>query len=282
MGKSVDLVGKRFGSLTVTRKTPERDSAGCVMWECKCDCGNVRLASTNLLNRGLVKSCGCGQNKMDDLTGKRFGRLTVIGFDRYEKSSHSARWVCKCDCGKKKSVLASCLKAGQTTSCGCFASEQKSKRSRTHGIGNSDRLYRIWSGMKSRCYSQSDRNFKRYGARGIEVCQEWQTDFLSFRGWALSNGYKDDLTVDRIDNNGPYSPSNCRWVDKAVQNNNRRSNAFIAYGGTTHTISEWAALTGIKPGTLAYRKSHGWSDDECIEVPISQSNNQTTRKNRNQ
>ncbi len=278
MGKSIDLSGKRYGKLVVVCKTDKRDAAGCVMWECCCDCGNTKLYSTNELNKGAVTSCGCGQIKMDDLTGQRFGRLTVIRPDKYSPKSHGTRWLCKCDCGKKKTVLASCLKRGLTISCGCFSSEQKSKRTKTHGFGNRDRLYRIWSNMKSRCYSQTDRNFKRYGARGIEICQEWRTDFLKFREWAIANGYQDGLSIDRIDNNKGYSPDNCRWADRTTQSNNRRTNVFITYHGETHTIAEWAMITGVKSATLASRKAHGWSDEECIEIPVSQSNNQATRK----
>lgn len=248
------------------------------MWECCCDCGNTKLYSTNELNKGAVTSCGCGQIKMDDLTGQRFGRLTVVRPDKYSPKSHGTRWLCKCDCGKQKTVLASCLKRGLTISCGCFSSEQKSKRTKTHGFGNRDRLYRIWSNMKSRCYSQTDRNFKRYGARGIEICQEWRTDFLKFREWAIANGYQDGLSIDRIDNNKGYSPDNCRWADRTTQSNNRRTNVFITYHGETHTIAEWAMITGVKSATLASRKAHGWSDEECIEIPVSQSNNQATRK----
>lgn len=278
MGKSIDLTGKRYGKLTVIEKTDARDSAGCIMWKCRCDCGNEKKYSTNSLNRGLVTSCGCGQIKLEDLTGKRFGRLTVVELDKYSPKSHGTRWLCKCDCGKQKTVLASCLKRGLTTSCGCFSSEQKSKRTKTHGFGNRDRLYRIWSNMKSRCYSQADRNFKRYGARGIDICQEWRTDFLKFQEWAVANGYQDRLSIDRIDNNMGYSPDNCRWTDTITQNNNRRTNVHITYCGETHTTAEWSKITGIKPATLVSRKAHGWSDEECIEVPISQSNNQTTRK----
>lgn len=278
MGKSIDLTGKRYGKLTIIGKTSERDKAGNVMWECKCDCGKTKLYSTNSLNRGLVTSCGCGQIKLEDLTGKRFGRLTVVELDRYSAESHGTRWICRCDCGNKKSILASCLKNGTTVSCGCYASEQKSKRSKTHGFGNSDRIYRIWSGIKSRCYSTSDRNFKRYGARGITVCEEWREDFMSFRKWALSNGYGDNLSIDRIDNNGAYSPENCRWTDKKTQSNNRRTNVYISYRGEARTLAEWASITGIKEFTLASRKRNGWSDEECIEVPVSQSNNQSTRR----
>lgn len=282
MGVSIDLVGRTYGKLTVLRKTLERDASGCVMWECKCDCGTIKAFSTNVLNSGKVTSCGCGQNRLEDLTGRRFGRLTVVALDHYESTSHSTRWKCLCDCGKEKSVLASSLKSGNTTSCGCYSSEQKSKRSKTHGFGNENRLYRIWSDMKSRCYSQADRNYKRYGARGIEICAEWRYNFIAFRTWALSHGYDDSLSIDRIDNDGPYSPDNCRWATKRTQNNNRRTNVFITYHGETHTAAEWSNITGIKAATLVARKRHGWSDTECIEVPALQSNNQTTRNKQHQ
>lgn len=278
MGKSIDLTGRKYGKLTVLHKTPERDSAGGVMWECRCECGTIKLFSSNVLNSGKVKTCGCGQNKLEDLTGKKFGRLTVIEADKYEPSSHSTRWRCRCDCGKEKHILASCLKAGTVTSCGCYSSEQKSKRSKTHGYGGKDRLYRIWSGMKSRCYSLSDRNYRRYGARGIEVCQEWQSDFMAFRTWAVANGYRDGLSIDRIDNDGMYSPDNCRWADRKLQNNNRRTNVYITYKGETHTASQWAGITGIKESTLVMRKRNGWSDSECLEITPSPNNNQMTRK----
>lgn len=278
MGKSIDITGKRYGKLTVLRKTDERDSSGCVMWECACDCGTIKNVSTNCLNRGTVKSCGCEQIRLEDLTGKKFGRLTVVELDRYDPKSHSTKWKCVCDCGKEKTVLASCLKSGNTTSCGCYDLEQKSKRSWKHGIGNENRLYRIWGGMKSRCYSTADRNYKRYGGRGIKVCKEWLSDFTVFQSWALSHGYQDSLSIDRIDNDGDYTPDNCRWATKKVQSNNRRTNVYITYNGETHTLAEWADITGIKELTLAQRKRFGWSDSECIEVPVSPKNNQTTRK----
>lgn len=278
MGKSVDLTGRKYGKLTVLRKTSERDSAGCVMWECLCECGMKKSFSTNVLNGGKVKTCGCGQNKLEDLTGRRFGRLTVVKLDKYSPISHSTRWICRCDCGNEKSVLASCLKTGKVTSCGCYSSEQKSKRSKTHGYGHKDRLYRIWSGMKSRCYSAADRNYRRYGARGIEICPEWRNDFMAFRTWAIANGYQDGLSIYRIDNDGMYSPENCRWVDHKAQSNNRRTNVYITYKGETHTAAEWAERTGIKEGTLVMRKRNGWSDSECLEIPPMPQNNQTTRK----
>jgi hypothetical protein len=278
MGKSIDLVGKDFGHLTVLRKTSERNASGCVMWECLCVCGNKKLYSTNDLNKGSAKSCGCMQTQFEDLTGKRFGRLVVLASEGYHEKSHSVQWKCRCDCGKEKIVLGGNLKTGKTVSCGCYSSEQKSLRSWKHGIGNENRLFRIWAGIKQRCYNPNVRNYKRYGARGITMCDEWLDSFLTFQKWALENGYSDNLSIDRIDNNGNYCPENCRWTSTKKQNNNRGTTVFITYKGETHSVAEWSEITGIHASTLAQRKRNGWSDVECLEVPVDVKNNQTTRK----
>lgn len=278
MAKSVDLVGKKYGKLFVVSKSEKRDSSGSIMWKCSCDCGREKLVSTSDLKKGTVKSCGCARNKFQNLVGMKFGRLTVLSLSEKSETAHTFYWKCLCDCGKETLVLGTSLKSGNTVSCGCYSSEQKSIRSKTHGTGNEDRLYRIWSGMKSRCYSVSDHNFCRYGARGIFVDDAWRNDFTEFRKWAIKNGYQHDLSIERIDNDGPYSPDNCRWATKSEQNNNRRSSVYITYNGETFTISEWSKKTGIRPATLARRKRCGWSDNDCIEIPVSQKNNQATRK----
>lgn len=267
MGKSLSLVGKKYGLLSVVEKSEKRGPDGSIMWVCICDCGKQKLVSTNSLNSGSVKSCGCQKNKFMDLSGQVFGRLTVLSCAGYDAKGHTQKWNCVCSCGNQTVVSSSALKTGKTRSCGCYSSEQKSLRSKTHGVGNENRLYRIWSGIKTRCYSLSDRNYPRYGGRGIVVCDLWKKSFVDFREWALSHGYCDDLSIDRIDNDGPYSPENCRWVDKRSQNNNRRSNVFLTYKGETKTIAEWSKITGIKQATIAQRKRNGWSDERCIKAP---------------
>ena len=122
--------------------------------------------------------------------------------------------------------------------------------------------------MKSRCYSEKDRNFIRYGARGIYVDNCWRHDFVAFKKWALDNGYSDELSIDRIDNDGPYTPNNCRWATKVKQNNNRRTNVVISYNGETKTVAEWSKITGIKAATLTQRKRNNWTDNDCIEIPV--------------
>lgn len=192
--------------------------------------------------------------KFEDLTGQRFGKLVAVNpVDEPTKSGHHKRWVCQCDCGGTATVTSDHLKKGDIKSCGCI----------NHGQTGT-RLYRIWSHMRSRCQNPKDENYKHYGARGITVCQEWAQDFLRFYNWAISSGYNDGLTIDRIDNSKGYLPENCRWADMSTQANNTRSNRKITYNGETKTLAEWARIIGVKQNTLLYRLKRGWSIERAF------------------
>lgn len=196
-----------------------------------------------------------------NLIGQTFGRLTVIS--EGPKQSGKIRWVCLCSCGKTKVVTRSNLTSGHTQSCGCRQVDSAREMATKHG-GSSTRLFRIWSKMRERCSYARGVRWSRYGGRGISVCDEWK-EFSSFRDWALSNGYADNLSIDRIDINGNYEPSNCRWVTAKEQARNTSTNAV--FGGKC--IAEWAEETGIKQGTLRARLCVSkWPLSKAISKPV--------------
>lgn len=202
-----------------------------------------------------------------DLTGRRFGRLTVEGFAYKNRYVY---WHCRCDCGNEKDVMGSALTSGDTQSCGCLGKERRIEgrhamrkyQGRYDSTGHS-RIYRIWRAMVMRCTNPKMDNYSRYGGRGIRICDEWQ-NFQVFHDWAVSNGYSDDLSIDRIDPDGDYSPENCRWADSEMQNNNRRDSVFVEYNGERMTIAQWARKLDVPVMTLYKRHQRGWSDEEII------------------
>lgn len=164
---------------------------------------------------------------LKDLTGLRFGRLTVIERAGNNKQKR-ATWRCQCDCGIEVVVASNDLINGDTRSCGCFRSELLIERNTSHGLRHT-RLYAVWLGMKERCYIPSSVRYPRYGGRGITICNEWRDDFQAFYEWAMANGYDENAprgqcTIDRIDNDKGYAPENCRWVDLKTQQNNKSNN----------------------------------------------------------
>lgn len=205
-----------------------------------------------------------------DLTGQRFGKITVIerAPDFGSGRSRQTMWLCKCDCGKIISVRSHALRGGHTQSCGCLVAENHQV---IHGLSHS-RICRIFRAMKQRCYNPKANAYKDYGGRGITICDAWLDSFPAFYEWASTHGYQDNLSIDRIDVNGPYSPENCRWVNQQTQCANKRETIRLEHNGEIHTIEEWAAITGLAAGTIRTRiYTRKWDVDKALSTPISES-----------
>ena len=209
--------------------------------------------------------------KFLDLTGQRFGKLTVIKFSKDVQSGNRKRkyWLCRCDCGNIKEVRTDCLTSGNVKSCGCLHIENSYKnltdkyRFKPKYEIQNKRLYHIWNGMKHRCYNSEDEKYHRYGGRGISICDEW-LNFDNFAKWSLNNGYADNLSIDRINNDGNYEPSNCRWTNNKQQCRNRRTNIKTQYNGKEMTLIEISEITNIPYVTLNDRYHRGDRGDRLI------------------
>ena len=200
--------------------------------------------------------------KRQDITGQKFGKLTVIKRLGLNSSGHSI-YLCQCECGNFTKVSRPNLKSGSVKSCGCLLKHSEKR----HGLSKTP-LYNSWRDMKIRCYNENSPSYVNYGGRGIKVCEEWLNDFMTFYKWAMANGYKKGLSIDRIDVNGNYEPNNCRWVSMKVQQNNRRNNHYITYRGETHTLMEWSEITGINYDCLKTRiNTLKWSIEKALTTP---------------
>ena len=204
-----------------------------------------------------------------DLAGKRFGRLVVIKeVDPYYPPNSNKRhrkWLCKCDCGNYIKTYQGGLLRGETKSCSCLRKENIKQH--TNKYSTNHPLYKVLLSMRQRCSNPKAIEYKHYGGKGIKVCDEWNKipgGYDAFYEWAMSNGYKKGLSIDRIDNNGNYEPANCRWATYKEQANNTSQNHFLTYDGKTLTIAQWAEKTGINYETISARVRNGWNIEEII------------------
>lgn len=181
------------------------------------------------------------------LVGKKFGRLTIIDASSFA-SNHARLASCVCECGKVAKVRVRLLITGNTKSCGCLKAEKNRSVFTKHG-GSKTKLYSVWLGIKERCIVTSNKSYKNYGGRGINICDEW-IDYARFEKWAFSSGYTEGLTIERIDNNLGYYPENCTWAVRYEQNNNRRNNRIVTFKGQKKTLSQWSVATGINRAPL--------------------------------
>lgn len=271
------LQGQRFGKLCVMAEVGRQRDSGAVTWACRCDCGGARIVSSTLLKRGKATHCGC-VTSIIDMTGRRCGRFTVVSEGGRDKSM-AVKWLCVCDCGTRTVVSGSALRNGRSTNCGCVAHRPHGGTSRKlkstnskraviclkHGMANAPE-YRVWEAMKRRCANVNDSSYAYYGGRGIRVCAAWNKSFPEF--FADMGRRPPKLTLDRIDNDGDYTPNNCRWATREEQCLNRRSNRWLTVDGERKTITQWSRDLGASDDTVAMRMKNGWSVEDAVSVPV--------------
>lgn len=259
-----NLVGQRFGKLVVIERA-ENDKHGNVRWLCRCDCGNETVVISGHLKSGATQSCGClakeraSERRLQDLTGQRFGKLTVLSYDHINRGGFAC-WCCLCDCGNETIVPSGALKSGNTRSCGCLHAEASPKNlpPPKHGMHGS-KIYRTWTNIKTRCYNPNDKDYKDYGGRGITMYAPWIHDFAAFFNYVVTLEHYGEkgYTLDRIENDKGYQPGNLRWADAKTQERNRRINIVVEYNGEQITLGEAAERSGINYYTLYDRYNRG-------------------------
>ena len=275
-------VREKIGKLTViecTNVVPGKRERNT--WKCKCECGRVVYMKEGTLLFRTTKDCGmCGEHKSRHEVypnGTKIGMLTIRGYIPSKTGMvEDEKYICDCDCGTKGVIRTFLQLSGKDgcKNCGCV-NVQKMKnlhdKTRRHGLSDT-RIYDIYKGMMRRCYNPNEEMYYNYGGRGIYVCDEWkdQEDYKGLKAfveWAYKNGYDDTLSIDRIDNDGPYSPDNCRWVSMIIQANNKRDSVYITANGETYTLAQWEAASGINQNTIRRRLNSGYIPRDCIYTP---------------
>lgn len=210
-----------------------------------------------------------------NLSGNKFDRLEVLERARENAPGNEIQWICRCSCGSTITVRRGDLIKGKVKSCGCLkreSSRENGKKCITHGMTRT-RLYKEWAGMKQRCYNVNSPIYKDYGFRGIVVCDEWKDDYMAFYEWSIKSGYDETAprgvcTLERKDNNGPYSPENCRWATIKEQSLNKRNTVRLTYNGETLLIPEWAERTGLSSDVIRQRRKKGWPVQRILTEPL--------------
>lgn len=263
--KIINMVGERYGKLVVVEKA--KPVNGKTMWKCKCDCGGHIVCDRMSLVYGYKKDCGCVK-RGEWLIGKRYGKLVIKNVIR--EKGKEARVECLCDCGNTTFPLLSRVINNKVKSCGCIKSDI-SKKIHTKHEKSKTRIYKIWKKMIERCKNPKNKDFEKYGGRGIKVCDEWigENGAENFMNWAYQNGYdenaeKGECTIDRIDVDGNYEPDNCRWANMEEQSYNRRNTIRIDIYGKLLTIKEISDIYGIPKGKIRQRYFCGIRDEKKL------------------
>jgi len=201
-----------------------------------------------------------------DLKGLKFGSLTVLS-ESHGNTSKKKKWDCLCECGEIKSILGGNLIRGRTISCGCVGLKNRMQAVLHHGFSYHP-LRNVYQNMIRRCYDKKNISYARYGGRGIFVCDEWKSSLEDFCKWALANGYSKGLSIDRINNDGPYTPLNCRWANSKTQARNRHNNRIITCRGVSKTLAEFAETVGETVAVIHHRIRRGWTEEDAIFTPF--------------
>lgn len=205
-----------------------------------------------------------------ELLNQQFGDLTVT--QKLDSRKGHMHWLCRCKCGKIAEVSTGNLNSGHTKSCGCLQKKRSAEIKMVHGLykdatGKRTKLYHVWGGMKERCFNQNHQAYKDYGRRGITVCEEW-LEYAVFHDWAMKSGYKQGLSIERINNDGNYEPANCEWIPRLHQAANRRNVRMITHDDVTLTASEWGKRLNLNPKNILNRLRRGWSVEEALTNSI--------------
>jgi hypothetical protein len=256
------MPGAHFGLWTVVSEAAPKASTGDRMWNCRCACGTEREVEGGSLRRGQSRSCGCVRKAVNEgMLGAQYGLWTVIAEAAPKASTGDRMWNCRCACGTEREIKGSQLRRGATRSCGCwFKGEEYADKTRarftTHGMSNTP-TYVSYTSMLSRCCNLNFPGFAEYGGRGIKVCDRWLTSFENF--FEDMGPRPAGCSLERKDNNGPYSKENCIWADRLTQNNNKRSNRWLTSHGLKMTVAQWARHRGLPSGLVGTRLTQlGW------------------------
>lgn len=268
----IDLTDQKFHRLTVIHKdnSPKKSKHRNTKWICKCDCGKITSVDSYKLKKGLTKSCGCFKkdNESLDLTNQKFGRLTAVS--KYPTIiGKQTKWLCRCKCGNEKIIETRALRSGATVSCGCYNREINLKKNTKHGYAKRGKIgpeYKAWTKIRQRCINPNDPYWKDYGKRGIKVCKRWLNSFENFYS-DMGERPSKKHSIDRIDNDGDYTPENCRWATIKEQSNNTRRNIYITIDGVTKTLTQWCRVYGVNPVTANWRIKNGWPSEKAVKEP---------------
>jgi len=266
MGSQIDLLGKVFNKLTVIRKAG-KNKRNYILWECRCECGNIVVRTSSHIISGAAKSCGCAA-RLSIGIGARFNRLVVLELDTPYKGH--TMYKCRCDCGTVKSIRASALLKDNTLSCGCYNIElitKLGKSSKIEGVRDENNKttteYHSYAHMKGRCYTKTNKKYKNYGARGIIVCDRWLNSFENFLA-DMGKKPSPDLSIERVDVNGNYELSNCIWGTEEEQASNKTNSVHLYYNGTRYTQASFSRLCKVTPHAVEYWLNKGLSAEEIF------------------